>query len=182
VTNVKGGAKVNNNDCEEMSKAEKTRLINEILDYEFTPDSRERVWTDGEIAEAESPSHLMDDFPYGFRFPDQIELNAQGMAKLLLRLLMSQNVNASLAWAAGQQILVAVPFDGNARLRHFASDTQIGLMGFHQKPLCHGTKCSNIHGCLDVSNSMRRERGDAVSKLLDKRRQLVRWQRSPTLF
>jgi hypothetical protein len=73
------GTKVNNDDREEMSEAEQTRLINEILDYEFTPDIRERLWTDREIAEAESPSHLMDDFPYGFRFPDQIELNAQGI-------------------------------------------------------------------------------------------------------
>jgi hypothetical protein len=74
-----GGAKINNNDCDEMSESEKTRLINEILGYEFTPEIREKVWTDREIAEAESPSHLMDDFPYGFRFPDQIELNAQGI-------------------------------------------------------------------------------------------------------
>lgn len=74
-----GGAKVNNNDCGEMSEAEETRLINEILDYEFTSETRERVWTDREIAEAESPSHLMDDSPYGFRFPDQVELNAQGI-------------------------------------------------------------------------------------------------------
>jgi hypothetical protein len=73
------GAKINNNDCDEMSEAEKTRLINEILDYEFNPGIREKVWTDREIAEAESPSHLMDDFPYGFRFPEQIELNAQGI-------------------------------------------------------------------------------------------------------
>ena len=74
-----GGAKVNNNDCGEMSEAEETRLINEILDYEFTPEIRERVWTNREVAEADSPSHLMDDYPYDFRFPDQIELNAQGI-------------------------------------------------------------------------------------------------------
>jgi hypothetical protein len=29
----------------------------------------------------------------------------------------------------------------HACLRHLAGDTQIGLMGFHQKPLCDGTKC-----------------------------------------
>jgi hypothetical protein len=57
----------------------------------------------------------------------------------------------------------------HARLRHFSSDTQIALMGFHQQPHCHGTKCANIHGRLGVSNSMRRRRSDAVSKLLDKR-------------
>ncbi len=73
------GTKMNDDDHQEMSEGEKTRLINEILDYEFTPDIRERVWTEREIAEAESPSHLLDDFPYGFRFPDQIELNAQGI-------------------------------------------------------------------------------------------------------
>src|SRR6266478_1700738 len=43
----------------------------------------------------------------------------------------------------------------HARLRHLARDTQIGLMGFHQKPLCHGTKCSSIHGRLGVSDGMR---------------------------
>jgi hypothetical protein len=73
------GAKANNNECEELSDAEKTRSINEILDYEFPPEVRDRIWTDREIMEAESPSHLMDDPPYSFRFPDQIELNAQGI-------------------------------------------------------------------------------------------------------
>jgi hypothetical protein len=68
-----------NNNCEEMSEDEKTRLINSVLEFEFPPEIRNRVWTDREIAEAESPSHLMEDFPYGFRFPDQIELNALGI-------------------------------------------------------------------------------------------------------
>src|SRR5271163_3053244 len=64
----------------------------------------------------------------------------------------------------------------HARLRHLASDTQIGLMGFHQKSLRHGTKCSNIHGRLGVSDGMRRKRGNAAGQLLDKTRQLVRRQ------
>jgi hypothetical protein len=51
-------------------------------------------------------------------------------------------------------------------------------MGFHQKPLRQGAKCSQIHGRLDVSDGMRRKRGDAVGQSLDKGRQLVRWQRS----
>jgi len=68
-----------NNNCEEMSEDEKIRLINSVLEFEFPPEVRNRVWTDREIAEAESPSHLMEDPPYGFRFPDQIELNAQGV-------------------------------------------------------------------------------------------------------
>jgi len=66
----------------------------------------------------------------------------------------------------------------HACLRHFASDTQVGLMGFNEKPLCHGTKCSSIYGRLGVSDGMRRKLGDAVSQFLDKRRQLVRRQRS----
>ena len=73
------GAKVNNNSCEELAEAEMERKINELFDYEVPPEVRGRVWTDREMAEAESPSHLMEDFPYGFRFPDQIELNAQGV-------------------------------------------------------------------------------------------------------
>jgi hypothetical protein len=48
------GKKANNDDREEISEAEKTRLINEILDYEFGPEIRDRVWTDREIAQAES--------------------------------------------------------------------------------------------------------------------------------
>ncbi len=73
------GTKINNNDCEELAEAEMERKINEIFDYEAPPEVRDSIWTDREIAEAESPSHLMEDFPYGFRFPDQIELNAQGI-------------------------------------------------------------------------------------------------------
>src|SRR6202034_728671 len=38
--------------------------------------------------------------------------------------------------------------------------------------------CSSIHGRLGVSDGMRRKRGDAASQFLDKRRQLVRRQRS----
>ena len=68
-----------NNNREEMSEDEKIRLINSVLEFEFPPEVRNRVWTDREIAEAESPSHLMEDPPYGFRFPDQIELNAHGV-------------------------------------------------------------------------------------------------------
>ena len=45
----------------------------------------------------------------------------------------------------------------HARLRHLAGDTQIGLMGFHQKPFCYGTKCSAIHGRLGVSDGMSRK-------------------------
>src|SRR5580700_4270588 len=51
-------------------------------------------------------------------------------------------------------------------------------MGFHQKPLRYGTKRSIIHGGLNVSDGVRRKRGDTASQFLDKRRQLVRWQRS----
>lgn len=71
--------KKTHNICDEMSEAEKTRLINSILDFDFPPEIRDRTWTDREIAAAESPSHLMDDPPYGFRFPEEIELNAQGI-------------------------------------------------------------------------------------------------------
>ena len=71
--------KINGDNCDEMSETEKTRLINENSGLRFPPEIREKVWTDREIAAAESPSHLMDDFPYGFRFPEQIELNAQGI-------------------------------------------------------------------------------------------------------
>src|SRR5580704_6344835 len=46
---------------------------------------------------------------------------------------------------------------GDAPLRHIAGDAQIGLMGFHQKPVCQGTECSAIYGCLDVSNGMSRK-------------------------
>src|SRR5580700_1100592 len=51
-------------------------------------------------------------------------------------------------------------------------------MGFHQKPLRYGTKRSIIHGGLNVSDGVRRKRGDTASQFLDKRRQLVRRQRS----
>ena len=81
-----------NNDCEEMSEAEKTRLINSILEFEFLPEVRERIWTDREIAEAEAPSHLMDDPPYGFRFPDQIELNAQGIYETMFETLPEMDI------------------------------------------------------------------------------------------
>jgi hypothetical protein len=45
----------------------------------------------------------------------------------------------------------------HARLSHLAGDTQIGLMGFHQKPLRDGPKCSHIHGRLGVSDGVRGE-------------------------
>src|SRR5580698_2141331 len=51
-------------------------------------------------------------------------------------------------------------------------------MGFHQKPLRYGTKRSIIHGGLNVRDGVRRKRGDTASQFLDKRRQLLRWQRS----
>jgi hypothetical protein len=84
--------KENNNNCEEMSEAEKTRLINSILEFDFPQEIRERIWTDREIAEAESPSHLMDDPPYGFRFPDQIELNAQGIYETMFETLPEMDI------------------------------------------------------------------------------------------
>lgn len=64
---------------EKMFESEKTRLFNSIVEFEFAPEVRDRTWTDQEIAEAESPIHLMDDPLYGFRFPEEIELNAQGI-------------------------------------------------------------------------------------------------------
>ncbi len=73
------GTKGNSNSSEEMSEDEKTRLFNSIMDFEFAPEARDRLWADMDVAEAESPSHLSDDPPYGFRFPEQIELHAQGI-------------------------------------------------------------------------------------------------------
>jgi hypothetical protein len=40
-------------------------------------------------------------------------------------------------------------------------------MGFHPKPLCHGTKCSSIHDRLSVSDGTRwkwGDRGEPVSR------------------
>ena len=81
-----------NNNCEEMSEDEKIRLINSVLEFEFPPEVRNRVWTDREIAEAESPSHLMEDFPHGFRFPDQIELNALGIYETMYETLPEMDI------------------------------------------------------------------------------------------
>ena len=39
-------------------------------------------------------------------------------------------------------------------------------------------ECSSVHGRLDVSDGVRRKRGDAVGQSLDKGRQLVRRHRS----
>jgi hypothetical protein len=83
----------NNQDFgDKMSEAEKTRLFNSIMEFEFAPDVLDRTWTDQEIAEAESPSHLMDDPPYGFRFPEEIELNAQGIYETMFDTLPEMDI------------------------------------------------------------------------------------------
>jgi len=82
----------NHNACDEMSEDEKTRLFNAIMEFELPPGVRDTTWTDWDIAEAESPSHLMDDPPYGVRFPEDIELKAQGVYETMFDTLPEMDI------------------------------------------------------------------------------------------
>jgi hypothetical protein len=47
---------------------------------------------DERIAEAESPSHLSSDPPFGFRFPEEVELNGRGIHETMFDTLPEMDI------------------------------------------------------------------------------------------
>ena len=64
--------------CAEMAAELNAMALGEIPPS--GPQPRLECWTeeDERIAEAESPSHLSNDPPFDFRFPEEVELNGRG--------------------------------------------------------------------------------------------------------
>ena len=58
------------------------------------PQPRLERWTeeDERIAEAESPSHLLNDPPFGFRFPEEVELNGRGIYETMFDTLSEMDI------------------------------------------------------------------------------------------
>jgi hypothetical protein len=80
-----------------MTCAEMAAEVNAIARGENPPPGPRpchELWTeeDERIAEAESPSHLSNDPPFGFRFPEEVELNGCGIYETMFDTLPEMDI------------------------------------------------------------------------------------------
>jgi hypothetical protein len=80
-----------------MTCAEMAAELNAMAREEIPPSGpqpRLERWTeeDERIAEAESPSHLSNDPPFDFRFPEEVELNGRGIHETMFDTLPEMDI------------------------------------------------------------------------------------------
>ena len=78
--------------CAEMAAELNAMALGEIPPS--GPQPRLECWTeeDERIAEAESPSHLSNDPPFDFRFPEEAELNGRGICETMFDTLPEMDI------------------------------------------------------------------------------------------
>jgi hypothetical protein len=80
-----------------MTCAEMAAELNAMAREEIPPSGpqpRLERWTeeDERIAEAESPSHISNDPPFDFRFPEEVELNRRGIYETMFDTLPEMDI------------------------------------------------------------------------------------------